>query len=772
MKLHPRLFGMVIGSFLFVGSTVEATPKQPRSCTKTSVDNRRNQQRWFWHLGLAGVLGMCGTAAASEMADAQLRPDGTLGAESSRVQPINQQVDRIDGGAKRGTNLFHSFLEFNVDAGRGVYFANPAGIENILTRVTGGNPSNILGRLGVLGNANLFLLNPNGIIFGLNASLSVNGSFVATTANAIRLANGDVFGANPRVAPPSQILNAHPEALLFNQIAAQPTNSIAVNGADLEVPLGQSLLLVGGNVSPTATATGSVAIDGATISAPGGRVEIGGVGTNGTVGLRSNGSILFLSFPDSLERTDVSLTNGAQVFVRAASGGSITINARNFDMAGGSNLLAGIDSGMGTPQSQAGDVEVNATGAVNLRDGSSIFNDVLGVGNGGNIYINSSSLSGTDGAEVAGGTFGQGNAGNVTITARDTVAFDGVGNGYSSGAFSQVASTGVGNGGDVNITTGSLSLTNGAYVGASTYGKGNAGNVTITARDTVAFDGGGSDGNPSGAGSQVASTGVGNGGDVKITTGSLSLTNGAQVSTATLGQGNAGNVIINARDTVAFDGVNQNGSTSGAFSAVESTRVSKGGDITINTTNLNLTNGAVIDAESQGTGNAGNININARQNIRASQGTISTKSTQAGGGNITINANDIRLRNDSPILSSVQNSDSSGNGGNITINSKIFITLEDSDILANAVRGNGGNITINSAAFLADLFSSGKAVAVGRNPGNFAQFRGNGRVDISAASEVGISGNANIPDFTFLQNSLSALPANLLDTNKLLANAA
>ena len=108
---------------------------------------------------------------------AQVIPDNTLGTESSIITNIEQFRERIDGGAVRGSNLFHSFLEFNVRQGRSVYFANPMGIDNILSRVTGGNPSNIFGRLGVLGDANLFLLNPNGVIFGKNASLDIQGSF-------------------------------------------------------------------------------------------------------------------------------------------------------------------------------------------------------------------------------------------------------------------------------------------------------------------------------------------------------------------------------------------------------------------------------------------------------------------------------------------------------------------------------------------------------------------------------------------------------------------
>lgn len=142
-----------------------------------------------WQVG--GYVAIVGTLSVgvSQGVLAQIVPDNTLGAEGSVVTPDvikGIQGDRIDGGASRDANLFHSFSDFNVGEGRGAYFGNPTGIENILTRVTGGNPSNILGRLGVLGEANLFLINPNGIVFGPSASLDVQGSFVATTANAIQ----------------------------------------------------------------------------------------------------------------------------------------------------------------------------------------------------------------------------------------------------------------------------------------------------------------------------------------------------------------------------------------------------------------------------------------------------------------------------------------------------------------------------------------------------------------------------------------------------------
>ena len=140
---------------------------------------------------------------------AQLIYDENLGAENS-VVTSHQLRDLIEGGAIRGENLFHSFLEFNVNNGQQVYFANPQGIVNILTRVTGNNPSNILGTLGVDGGANLFLLNPNGIDFGEDVFLDVSGSFFASTGESFVFENGEEFSATNPQAPPLLTINITP----------------------------------------------------------------------------------------------------------------------------------------------------------------------------------------------------------------------------------------------------------------------------------------------------------------------------------------------------------------------------------------------------------------------------------------------------------------------------------------------------------------------------------------------------------------------------------
>jgi filamentous hemagglutinin family protein len=124
-------------------------------------------------------------------AAAQIAPDNTL---STTVSSPNNLNFVIEGGDRSGSNLFHSFSEFSVPAGGTAFFNNPIEIQNIFSRVMGGNVSNINGVIGAR-NANLFLMNPAGIIFGPNAQLLIGGSFVGTTATGIAFADGTEFSA-------------------------------------------------------------------------------------------------------------------------------------------------------------------------------------------------------------------------------------------------------------------------------------------------------------------------------------------------------------------------------------------------------------------------------------------------------------------------------------------------------------------------------------------------------------------------------------------------
>ncbi len=267
-------------------------------------------------------------------ATAQVTPDGTT---STTVTDVSGKDFTINQGARDGGNLFHSFGEFSVPTDGSAFFNNAADIVNIFSRVTGGNISNIDGLLGASGSANLFLLNPAGIIFGPNARLDIGGSFFGTTANSFLFEDGE-FSATDLDNPPLLTINA-PIGLNFRDNPGDIVNrsgSGAENGG-LQVDIGANLTLVGGNLS----------LEGGKLTVPGGRIELGGLSTAGTVGINADGS---LSFPERVVRANVSLTDGALVDVVDAGEGFISINAQNLELREGSQLTAGIGNRSLPPQ--------------------------------------------------------------------------------------------------------------------------------------------------------------------------------------------------------------------------------------------------------------------------------------------------------------------------------------------------------------------------------------------------------------------------------------
>jgi len=184
---------------------------------------------------------------------AQITTDGTLGPAQNLSGP-DYQIGP-DLGQRLGGNLFHSFKDFNLNSLESATFSGPNHIQNVISRVTGGNPSNIDGLFrSTIPGADVYFLNPYGIMFGPNAQLDVQGSFHASTADYLRLGDGGRFDARN---PSDSILTVAPiESFGFLD---NPHGSIQVNGrgvlnesgiprALLQVPDGKSLSLIGGDI--------------------------------------------------------------------------------------------------------------------------------------------------------------------------------------------------------------------------------------------------------------------------------------------------------------------------------------------------------------------------------------------------------------------------------------------------------------------------------------------------------------------------------------------
>lgn len=799
----PRASGQ-LRQFAIFKTNYLSTEKISEGWGKETSAPHQNWQRGDWQIGRALSLGINGAIALTGYFTiafldtpvlAQINPDTTLGSQSSVVNNTGNSAI-IRGGATQGINLFHSFSNFNVNSGQAVFFSDP-GVTNILGRVTGNNPSNILGTLGVTGGtANLFLLNPNGIIFGPNSKLDVRGSFVATTADAIQFGDSGSFSALvPNV--PTATLSVNPSAFLFNQIAAKPITNQSTAG--LQVPDGKSLLLLGGNVS----------LDGGVLRAPGGRIELGGLAASGTVKIEDINS-LKLSFPDDVTRADVTLNNNAIVDVVAGDGGDIAINARNINILGGTNVCAGIGasdfcktpgSSVGSANSKAGNIILAGTGEVKisnsrlenrLNEGATgnsgdIFDAVINRNTAfGSIGISGSSVSLTDNAQISTTSFGTGSAGIVYVETKGNFSVDdsgifsnmlapqlkgnaggilieagsiavnnsemrvqssGIGDAgivylkadggtislSNSFILSDVLSAGVGNARGVQLEAGSINLTNGTQISSSTFGQGNAGEVivktkggslSLTGLQTAIF-------------STLESGAVGNGGSIQIETGSLTLSDGAQLQTlvrgpsddGTLagGKGNAGVVLVIATDSVNLIG---RGDVPGVKTAIFSTinegadgsignnqfagdafnvLLGKGGNpvgsIFIFTGNLSLTNGAVLNSSTYGKGNAGAVVVLASDKVSLTNGSaiasITGKQAQGDAGGVIIGAGSISMNNASLLTTSTLGK---GNAGLIlVVADDITVAGKGSGIFSTAeptATGTAGGILVLGTTLL------------------------------------------------------------------------
>ncbi|NJO63893.1 MAG: filamentous hemagglutinin N-terminal domain-containing protein [Richelia sp. RM2_1_2] len=701
-------------------------------------------------LGCAGVVAKftIGIAAfiSPALAQSNIVPDNTLGSEASRVIPnFNGTPNEvIGGGAQRGQNLFHSFREFNIGENRGAYFFvfDPS-IQNIFARVTGSNRSEILGILGTRqvidgdlfrSNANLFLMNPNGIIFGEGARLDIDGSFYGTTANGIQFGNRGNFSATNPQTP--GVLTVNPSALFFDAVAKQGV--INVNQSLLGVVPGKNLALVGGDIS----------LNNSTLRAFGGRIELAAIGGTGTVEINQDGSF---SLPENLTRANTSISNSL-LDVAADNDGSITINADNLDISR-STIQAGIASGLGTVDSQAGDITINTAGSLQIAPQSFIRNWVFpnAIGKGGDIRINTDSMSfnGLGSGYISASTWGKGDAGSVVVKAKNDLALNG------STIFGIVETDAEGNAGNIDILTNNLVLTGGGQLSTSIIGKGNAGNVTINARDRISIENISPNGqSPSAIYSEIInSTSEGNGGIIKINTGSLFLKNGGQLRASNFGQGNAGNVFIEARENVSFDGISFNGQAySGAYSLIGDKTQGNGGNINIRTNSLSVLNGARISTANFGKGNAGSINIEAQDRITLetkNQNNIPSAISSNVGEDAQGQAGDIKISTGFLEILSLgllsASTSGFGNAGNITIDSRENTTLDRGIIASNVqptAQGNGGNISISTGILQLNNGAQIQGWTFGKgNAGN---------VQIEAREKASFDGSIESNNFVFI----------------------
>ncbi|BAY83540.1 filamentous hemagglutinin-like protein [Calothrix parasitica NIES-267] len=682
---------------------------------------------------------------------------------------VNQSGNNFNiiNGIQKGNNLFHSFKEFSIPTGGSATFNNSTDVVNIINRVTGGNISNIDGLIKANGNANLFLINPAGIVFGENAKLDIGGSFLGTTAESVLFKDGFEFSAvNPQnealltiSIPVGLQMGSNPGNIQINNrghnVSAPFTQTLRRGNSPsgLSVKTGKTLALLGGNVSLT----------GGIINSPDGQVELAAVATPDLVTIDSNNLGWTLNYGNVSGFGDIQLSQ--QSLVEASNTGAIRLAGNNLQFFDGSLLLLenqSNQSAVGIELQAAGEVEF--AGISNTSISSGVISDARSSGKGGDITITADRIIGRDnGGRLRAYTFADADSGNITFNSRDITWKAG----KQTDGLVEIRTLGTGNGGRLTINTERLLMQDSSFVSNVNRGSGNAGNVLINASDSVIV------GPNSQFATLIGSSAVsanGNAGSISINTSRLAVLGGALISSSTYGSGDAGKITLKASESIEISG-------SGFFATsnrVEATQVQtsgrllpealrqflglpdivtgSAGTININTPQLQITDGALVTVGHNSLGDAGKIQINSDSLKLDTQGKITATTASGEGGNINFNLqSDLILRNNSLIDTEAMGS---GNGGNITINSPIIAGFENSDIIANAVEGNGGNIDITTQGIFGLEFRNELTE----------------ESDITASSQFGVNGTVAINNLSINPSTgLVELPVALSDSSQQIA---
>ena len=697
---------------------------------------------------------------------AQITPDATL-PNNSQVDSVNKTLN-ITEGTSAGGNLFHSFKEFSVPTGWEAVFNNGADVQNILTRVTGKSISNIDGLIKANGSANLFLINPNGIVFGENTRLDIGGSFIGTSAESMKFSDGSEFSAVNLQESPLLTVNV-PLGLQYgtnpgsiqvrgNGQGRRSFDSAIIDTQDaLRVQPDKTLALVGGDIK----------LEGATLKTAGGRIELGSVGENSLVNLVPIEKGFSFDYSGVENFGDIQLSQQANVDASGEAAGDIQVQGKRLSLTDASKIET---STLG--KKQGGDLVVNATESVETlkRSKLDVFVYPKATGDGGDLTIKTGQLLVQDGSQVNNITFGKGNSGNLNITASESIQLIGhpTDGKALSGLLVQTKLGASGDTGDLNVQTRRLLVRDGAQLAVATFGSGNGGNLNVTATESIEATGMNADGNfGSGLFAQANPDSTGNAGNLNIQTRQLLLKNGAVVSVNTYGPGNSGKLNVKASERVEviggstgvqfssglFAGAQPPASGNGGDLNIQTPQLllrdkailgtstfgaGKGGNLAINTEDLAIRDGAIIRASTVGAGNAGNVQINTKKFAISDGSTVRADTFGSGdGGNLNITATEsievIGTSADGEIASNLSTggglNSSTGNGGDITIETPKLLILDGGQIdVATFGAGNGGNLQVNAdkvqikgrypdGLFPAGLFTNADLGATG-NAGN------------------------------------------------------
>jgi len=670
--------------------------------------------------------------------NAEITTDGTLGSRANLPGP-DYQIG-ADLGRQHGGNLFHSFQDFNLNRSESATFSGPNNVSNVISRVTGGNPSNIDGLIrSTMPNADMYFLNSYGMMFGPHARLDVQGSFHASTADYLRLGDGGRFDARN---PSDSLLTIAPiEA--FGFLSDSPAR-ITVQDSILSVPKKETLSLIGGDLdinsnSPVMVNQPSfIALSNQPkLSSPSGQINLISAASKGEVVSNELGFLL------SAKGGQITINNNL-IEVNGIAGGQIDIRGGKLIMRDSllqANTL-GPKNGQGITLDLQEAIDIKAEGVISISfdtfgEGDAgiltittpqleitkagILTKSVGKGQAGDIEIKTNQMTLKEGGNIVSAATNEGRAGDITLKVTDTINLIGFYPGMLDTIFYgqfvnlptgiRTFTIGSGRSGRIIIETSQLTLEVG-QISASSVGQGNAGNIVITADNIRLINGGTINSN---------STKKGNGGKIVLDIAEsltiagtrnqvyihVDLERQFENTPSTISSysefgstGEAGQIVITVPTLIMENSGLITTSTGGTRD---------GGELILTANSLNITSGARIESSSgfsssgnvhTSSGQGGILHLNAASHITISgdnSGVFSSTQGVGAGGNIHLETNRLTITNNGILTASSQGQ---GNAGNITMQVDIINLTEQGGIRAEAKKAAGGNIVINTPNLL------------------------------------------------------------------------
>ncbi|MGC9504505.1 filamentous hemagglutinin N-terminal domain-containing protein [Baaleninema sp.] len=676
---------------------------------------------WIWGVNVSACLG-------------QIVPDSSLPI-NSRAVDAGGEIS-IEDGTRINNLLFHSFSEFSVPVETVARFNNAPDVATIFSRVTGSDVSRIDGILAANGSANLFFLNPNGIVFGENARLDIGGSFVASTAESVRFANGTSFST---VEPEAPLLTVNvPVGLQFGEspgdIVNRSTVSAPVPGLPDSFPNASGLTVLPGRI--LALIGGDLRLESGSLTAFQGEVNLTSVEGANRVGVVPTATGIVLDSSGVEDFGSIDLSGTASIDTSGLGGGAIRLRG----------------------------------GDIAIRDNSRVVAATLGDIDGRAISIEGDRITVRDGVLLSTSTFGNGRGGDLELRALDRI--DLIGTAFETLQLIQVqavlgtldlasvegvtivGTNAAGNAGNITLETSELTMQNGAVLATTTGSSGNGGDIALNVSESVDIDG------------ALIVTGslqgtTGNSGSIILNTQRLLINRSGGLNTFTFGAGSGGNLQVNASESVEL--------LDSVFNAVQPTGLfansifgsGRGGNIDVRTQRMVMQGGAQAGNQSGallGTGlvslggPGGNVNIEATASIDVI-GISPDGRFGSGPGTTTFTP--------SP-------------AGNVTISTRRLSVTEGGSIEATALdRGRGGSITVTATERL-ELSGTGIANRQG-TPVEFPSSLGasSGREDFPNLTASGAAGDLRVNAGTAIVrdgarisvNSFGSGDAGILDIN-------